>query len=1030
MPKAWDGFRLSRQQERLLVQVRAGASTRTVAAAHIDGSVDRVLLGHALFDLIKAHESLRTVYRPVLGENGSLLMVIEEPQALAIDMQNGDADAAAAWMQTERERATDVGADAPLRVALFAHDGRHTLILSAARMSVDTVSVPVLLRDLQQAYASRLADQPWQRDDIVQYADFAQWQSEQSAPSARQKELMAERDTQLAELPALHLPLELNSADLHTHTLDWTVPAALTPRLREQGSLRSVVLAAWNAALWHACGRPERVAIETVVTRRPFEELQHAIGAFEQAMPAIAALGDTTTLRELLRMIDLELDVLEQTDEALVKPLPPGARQLPGFAFIEQALAQTGGALTLSALQTAPAGGSGKVALTAVACGDALHLTLRYQAAGMADGGPEALMTCLQAALTAFAADSAQALGTLAMLPHAAGLALIAATNPTPGADAPKVHWHQLVEQVATRAPQTCAVRFNTRRWTYRELDQSANRLAHELGARGVGAGTLVGLHLERSDLAIVAMLAIAKAGAAYVPVDPALPAKRQAQIFTEAALRHVVTLASDLPDGVDAVVLDAALSVCATRSESAPRVQTLAHSPAYVLFTSGSTGVPKGVVVGHGQLAAYLDNVTERLGLSGAIDAVALGSLATDLGNTALFPALTSGGELLVIAPDVAADAQTLAAELAQASYDLMKITPSHLASVFAVADAPEQILPRQRLVLGGEPFSWGWFNLFQSFTGQCQIFNHYGPTETTVGVLCGQTSSNALAALASTVPLGRPMRHARAYVLDPQQRPLPYGVPGELWIGGATVANGYLSQREGQAERFFADPFSQTAGARMYRSGDRVRHLPDGSIEFLGRIDRQVKVRGFRVELGEIEAVMRLHPRVSASLAIEAGESSATHIVGYLVDAEGSRGNADWLRSFMSEHLPDFMIPTHFVALDRFPLTSAGKIDAAMLPEPGAVGDSGQPYVEPRTPTETALAGIIAELLLLKRVGAEDDFFDIGGHSLLATQLIARLRKAFQIDLKLRSLFERSVVSELAELIDARVAAKAGQA
>lgn len=1029
-PQTWNGFRLSRQQERLLVQLRSGASTRSVAAADLDGSINRVLLGHALFDVVKAHESLRTVYRQVLGENSTLLMVIEDPSEIAIETPAGGLEAAAAWIQAERQRATEVSADVPLRVALFAHGGGHTLAVSAARMSVDALSMPVLLRDLQDAYAARLADRPWQRDDIVQYADFAQWQSEQNAPSERQKELAAERDTQLADLPPLHLPLELNSADARTDTLDWTVPAALTQKLRQRGSLRSVLLSGWIGALWHACGRPERVAIDALLTRRPFDELRDAVGAFESPMPAIVSLADTTLLRDLLRVVDLELDVLEQTDEALLTTRQHGARQIPGFAYVEHGLAPADAALPMSALRTEMAADNGKVALAALGCGDTLRLTLRYQAAGMADGGAAALLTCLQAALAAFGDDPAQALGGLAMLPHGAGLELIARTNPAPATAVPKSHWHQLVEQVAQRTPQASALRFDARRWTYRELDEAANRLAHELAARGVAAGTLVGLHLERSDVAIVAMLAIAKAGAAYVPVDPALPAKRQAQIFAEAALRHAVTMDGTLPDGVQAIVLDPALTLCAARSSAPPRVQTLADSPAYVLFTSGSTGVPKGVVIGHGQLAAYLDNVIDRLGLSGAIDAVALGSLATDLGNTALFPALTSGGELLVIAPDVSADAQALAAQLAQSSYDLMKITPSHLASVFAVADAPEQILPRQRLVLGGEPFSWGWFNLFQGFAGQCQIFNHYGPTETTVGVLCGQTSSNAQAALASTVPLGRPMRHARAYVLDPQQRVLPYGVPGELWIGGATVANGYLSQREGQAERFVADPFSPVAGARMYRSGDRVRHLPDGSIEFLGRIDRQVKVRGFRVELGEIEAVMRLHPRVSASLAIEAGESSATHIVGYVVDAEGTRGNADWLRSFMAEHLPDFMIPTHFVALDRFPLTSAGKVDASMLPEPGATGDSGQPYVEPRTPTEVALAAIVADLLLLKRVGADDDFFDIGGHSLLATQLIGRLRKAFQIDLKLRSLFERSVVSELAELIDERVAAKAGQA
>lgn len=1037
-PQAWDGFRLSRQQERVLALARNGFSNRTVAGARIGGQIDKVLLSHALHDVVKAHESLRTVYRQVLGENSTLLMVIEEPKDVAIADMAGDDEAMAAWILAERQRDRDVSAALPLHAVMFKHgDGQQTLLLSAARMSVDTVSVEVLLRDLQQAYAARLADKAWEREDIVQYADFAQWQSEQPTPSERQKELAAERDAQLAELAPLHLPLELNSTDARCDELRWSVPATLVKQLRQraqgqEGGLRCVLLTAWFAALWHACGRPERIAVDATLVRRPFEELMGSVGSFESAMPAFAAISETTLLSDLLRAVDLELDVMEQTEEGLLSVVQHGSRRIPGFSFLDHPALPDNAALPISGIWTDAASDTGKVGLAAEAYSDTLTIKLRYQALGMAQGGAEALLTCLQASLGALGEDIAQPVQSLAMLEHAAGLDVIAHTNPADLPTTPSAHWHQLVEQMALRTPYAYALRYETRRWTYREFDLAANRLANELIGRGVRAGTLVGLHLERSDVAIIAMLAIAKAGGAYVPIDPALPAKRQSQIFAEAALTYVVTTAANagsLPADIDAIQVDDELAVCAARSSDVPRVKTVAASPAYVLFTSGSTGVPKGVVVGHGQLAAYLDGVLDRLQLSGAIDAVALGSLATDLGNTALFPALTSGGELLVIAPEVSADAQALAAQLSDASYDLMKITPSHLASVFAVADAPEKVLPRQRLVLGGEPFSWGWFNLFQGFAGDCQIFNHYGPTETTVGVLCGQTTSNGLAALASTVPLGKPMRNARAYILDPQQRPLPYGVPGELWIGGSTVANGYLSQREGQAERFFADPFSQAAGARMYRSGDRVRHLPDGSIEFLGRIDRQVKVRGFRVELGEIEAVMRQHPRVTASLAIEAGESSATHIVGYLVDAEGSRGAAEWLRTFLAEHLPDFMIPTHFVPLDRFPLTSAGKIDASMLPEPGAGGDGAQPYVEPRTPTEASVAAIVADLLLLKRVGADDDFFEIGGHSLLATQLIAQLRKAFQIDLKLRSLFERSVVSELAELIDTRVAAKAGK-
>ncbi|MGX5836943.1 non-ribosomal peptide synthetase [Aeromonas piscicola] len=1036
--QAWDGFRLSHQQERVLGLIRSGFANRTIASIRIAGNIDRDLLRHALLDVIKAHEALHMTYRQVLGENSTLLMVIDAPTDPVIaDMAGSEADIAA-YVLAERQLDRDVSDAQPLHAALFSHgDQDQTLVLSVMRMSMDTVSVEVLVGDLQQAYAARLAGQPWLRGDIVHYADFAQWQSEQDAPSERQKELVAERAAQLAELAPLHLPLELNSTDTSWEALCWRVPTELVRQLRrhaqgQQVGLRSLLLAGWFAALWHASGRPERMAVDAMLVRRPFEELVDSIGAFEVPMPVFSTISETTLLVDLVRGVDQELDVLEQTDESSLAMAQHDARRIPSFNFLDHRRLADDSALRVTGIWTDYTSETGKIGLAAEAYGDMLTLTLRHQSLGMAKGGAEALLTCLQATLTALGEDIEQPVSALAMLDHGAGLVVIAQNNPSELPQTRTEFWHQAVERVAQREPQAIALRYEMRSWTYRELDMAANRLANELVERGVSVGTLVGLHLERSDLAIIAMLAVAKSGCAYVPLDPTLPSKRQSQILDEARLRHVLTAmgtVADLPADLDIVAVDAEMLVCAAGGCSAPRVEIAEDSPAYVLFTSGSTGVPKGVVVSHGQLAAYIDGILDRLQLAGAINAVALGSLSTDLGNTALFPSLTSGGELLVISPDVTADAQALAVQLSDASYDLMKITPSHLASVFAVADAPEQILPRRRLVLGGEPFSWGWFNLFLGFAGDCKIFNHYGPTETTVGVLCGPTTSNTLSELASTVPLGKPMRNARAYILDPQQRPLPYGVPGELWIGGSSVANGYLSQRKDQTERFFSDPFSQAPGARMYRSGDRVRYLPDGSIEFLGRIDRQVKVRGFRVELGEIEAVMRQHSRVAASLAIEAGESSARHIVGYLIDSEGSRGVAEWMRAFMSEHLPDFMVPTHFVALDRFPLTSAGKVDASMLPEPGVFGDGGKPYLEPSTDTEVRVASIVADLLLLKRVGADDDFFDIGGHSLLATQLIVQLRKAFQIELKLRSLFERPVVSELAELIDERLAAKVGQ-
>jgi len=1031
--RTWDGFRLSRQQEHVLGLSSGEPASRTVAGVWLTGPVDRAVLERAAHDVAIAHEILRTTYRNVLGENSTVLMVIEDEPRLDVVESAGDDAALAAVVERELRQDLDQG----VRLVLFTHaDGRRSLVLSAPRLCVDTASVEIFFRDLRDAYAARAGGTPWQREDVVQYADYAQWQFEEGTPNERQRKIAADRAAQLADLPPLRLPLELRTTNTRRESLEWTVPAPLACRLRNRGAefdggLRGVLLTGWLVALWHATGRPDGLAVDTMVTRRPFHEMVTAIGCFESPMPVLATISGETTLADLLRTVGLELDSHEHADESAVDPATRHAAGLPGFRFSDVAEFTGQAALTFADLWIEPSDDAGKVALWVRGVDGDLHLTLRYQAMGMAEGGADALLVCLRAVLEALGGDLDVAVHALAMLDEEAARAVVAATNtaelPARGA----AHWHRQVERTADRTPDATALRTATRTWRYRDLDQAANRLAGELIDHGVGVGDLVGLCLERSDLAIVAMLAIAKAGAGYVPVDPNLPARRRSAIVTSARLTHAVATgetAADLPPDCDTILVDA--TVCGHRAGERPDVTTTDENPAYVLFTSGSTGAPKGVLVGHGQLAAYLDGVLDRLGLTGAIDSVALSTLGTDLGNTALFPPLVSGGELLVVPPDVGADAQALAELLARESFDLLKITPSHLDAVFAVAEEPAAMLPRKALVLGGEPWGWGSFNLFQGFLGDCGLFNHYGPTETTVGVLCGRITSNRLAGLTSTIPLGTPMRHARAYVLDPGGRPVPVGVPGELWIGGSSVSQGYLAGTEDQRERFVADPFSPAPAARMYRSGDRARVLPDHTIEFLGRVDRQLKMRGFRVELGEIEAVMRQHPRVQTSLVVERGASTAAHLVGYLIDTEGSRGAAEWLREHLAERLPEFMIPAHFVALEAFPLTSTGKVDASMLPEPGAYSEVSTSYVEPRTPTEERVAGIMAKLLLLQRAGADDDFFEIGGHSLLATQLIARLRDEFDVNIKLRALFEHPVVSELAEFIDELIGQKKGEA
>jgi amino acid adenylation domain-containing protein len=444
-----------------------------------------------------------------------------------------------------------------------------------------------------------------------------------------------------------------------------------------------------------------------------------------------------------------------------------------------------------------------------------------------------------------------------------------------------------------------------------------------------------------------------------------------------------------------------------------------------YAIYTSGSTGQPKAVLVEHRQLTNYLYGIVDQLNLSACMNFATVSSLAADLGNTVIFPALFTGGCLHIISTERAADSQALAEYCQRHPIDCLKIVPSHLSALLASSFSPS-ILPRQCLILGGEASSW---NLIEQIQQQsnCQIFNHYGPTETTVGVLTYPVTNKETT---QTVPLGRPLANTQIYILDEQLQPVPIGVPGELYIGGTGIARGYLNQPELTAKRFIKNPFASEPTARLYKTGDIARYLSNGNLEFLGRVDNQVKIRGFRVELGEIEAVLRQHSDVQEVIVLTTEQDiSNQRLVAYIVpNAKNRVVNQSQqvtlmkeIRSFCGQKLPDYMIPAAFVFLKALPLTANGKVDRQALPAPDQSRNAlATEFVSPRTPTEQIIAEIWTDVLGQEKIGIYDNFFDLGGHSLLATQIISRLRTAFKIDLPVRSLFENPTVITLVERIE----------
>jgi amino acid adenylation domain-containing protein len=585
--------------------------------------------------------------------------------------------------------------------------------------------------------------------------------------------------------------------------------------------------------------------------------------------------------------------------------------------------------------------------------------------------------------------------------------------------------FHELFEDQVARTPDRSALVFKEQRLTYRELNARANRLACYLRSQGLGQSAPVGLFLERSADMIIALLGILKGGGAYVPLHPDLPKARLAHQLAATEAPILITrdsMVNRLPDYSGRIVY-------VDRDEASISRQPITNpgriaTPAdliYLIFTSGSTGAPKGVATRHENVANYTQFIIRKLGLldpenRAGLSFANVSTLSADLGNTPIFAALASGGCLHMIADDVLLDGQLYGEQMSGEPMDVLKIAPSHLRALLASGD-PARILPRKHLVIGGESLQWDFVRQIRQW-GTCAILNHYSPTETTIGCLTFEVEADSpLSETTRVVPLGRPIGNMKVYILDSDLNPVPLGVPGDLYIGGAGVSNGYVGQPELAASRFMIDPLNPESGRLFYRSGDRARFLDGGIVEFLGREDDQVKIRGFRVELGEIETVLSRHPEVNQAAVVYKQSPAGDSTLAAFVVADRELESHE-LREFLTRYLPDYMVPSSFIPVESFPLNANGKVDRQAL---AATLSETVPHESPTTqldPTHEKLIRIWSDLLG-KSVGPHDNFFELGGHSLLATQIIARVRSAFDVPVPLRCIFEAPTVAGLAEAI-----------
>lgn len=581
----------------------------------------------------------------------------------------------------------------------------------------------------------------------------------------------------------------------------------------------------------------------------------------------------------------------------------------------------------------------------------------------------------------------------------------------------------QLVAAQAAATPDAVALAANGEVVTYRELNSRANRLAQHLRSFGAGPGTLVALCLERSPELIVGALAVLKSGAAYVPLDPSYPPDRLTFMLNDSQSPVLLTRwysGRALPPGRWQIVdLDLDAEKIASYAAEAPKVDLKLEELAYVIYTSGSTGQPKGAQITHNSLlnlvfwhrAAFMVNHDDR--------ATLLASPGFDASVWELWPYLTAGASLHLPAEAIRCDAQKLRDWLITQKITITFL-PTAMAELVMSLQWPTQVALRV-LLTGADTL-----HHYPSPRLPFKLVNNYGPTECTVVATSGTVPSDGFTDDRPTI--GRPITNAQIYILDEHLRQVPVGTAGELYIGGKGVARGYLNQPGLTRERFIPDPFSSTADARLYKTGDLARYLPDGQIAFMGRIDDQIKIRGYRVEPSEIITVLDRHPAVSTSYVIARGTHSAEmQLVAYIVPNPGSQPTWAELRDFLRAYLPEYMVPAVFVSLDSLPLTGNGKVNRQALPIPSATNTlQSEPEISARTALEKRVSAIVAKLLHIQNVGASDNFFLLGGHSLLGTQLIASIQESFGVELSLRSLFNAPTVAELSAEIESLLVAK----
>ncbi|WP_052411069.1 non-ribosomal peptide synthetase [Streptomyces olivaceus] len=991
----------------------------------IDGALDTAALRTAAEKLLARHANLRVAFRQRKSGDWAQLVMREVPlpwteRDLSALPEAERAEAAAGLIATERATRFDVTRPPLLRFTLLRLGAdRHRLVLTNHHLLLDGWSLPVLMGDLFALYDAAGDDSALPR--VRPYRDYLTWLEGQDRDAARD----AWRDT-FADLvePTLVAPgadrAAVAGAEVRAE-LPREETAALTELARGRGlTLSTVVQSAWAIALSKHLGRDDIVFGTTVSGRPPeIDGVERMVGLFINTLPSRVRLRAAEPLAGLVARVQREQAALTPHQHLgladIQRTVGHGELFDTSMVFQNYPVNRSGTAGTGIGAAISLAPGKNREAthyplLLIAAARDSMTFRLNHRPDLFDAATAQQILDRFVRVLRALVTDPEQPVGRLDLLTDRERDSVLREWNDT-AHDVPDATVLGLFRAQADRTPQAPAVTSAGRTLTYAELDARSSRLAHLLAEHGAAPERFVAIALPRDCDTVVALLAVLKTGAAYLPVDPDYPADRIAFMLADTEPALLLTtreLAPGIPDsGAPRLLLDdpAHTGDLAARPATAPTVPIPPSLPAYVIYTSGSTGRPKGVVIEHRSLSAYLQWARDAYpAMTGT--SLLHSPISFDLTVTALYTTLVSGGLVRV------ADLDERAAEGPGATF--LKGTPSVLALLEAL---PAEASPSELIMLGGELLLGEVADRWRARRPDADVLNVYGATEATVNSVQYRIPAGAPAPT-GPVPVGRPFWNTQVYVLDSGLRPVPPGVPGEAYIAGTGLARGYWRRAALTSERFVANPYGPP-GSRMYRTGDVLRWNHDGRLEFVGRGDGQVKLRGYRIELGEIEAVLAGHEGVTqAAVLLREDQPGDKRLVAYAATA-GASVPADALRALAADRLPDYMVPSAFVVLDAFPLTPNGKLDRRALPAPDYGPQAGGGRA-PRSPREDILCTLFAEVLGVGSVTIDDDFFALGGHSLLATKLVSRIRSALGAEMAIRQLFETPTVAGLSGALD----------